>query len=179
MLLTFCAAACGRDRGTVLLLAMVFLLLLSVLAATAMRSAVLAFQLAGNDQFREQALQQAQAVVAALAREPANFPLAGGVGYTLCAAGDAHAGCRGTLVAPPETVRAVPPGVALTYRVLRKGPLLLGRLPLRLPETEVSSSRAYQVALFEARAEVDGSAVRLGRAAVAQGLALLVARPGR
>jgi hypothetical protein len=164
----------------VLLLAMIFLLLLALLAGTAMRSATLALRLAGNDQFREQALQRAQAVVAAIAREPANFPLSIGVGQSLCPPdNDDLTGCDYPLAELPDTVRVLPAGVALNYRVLRKGPLLLGRLPVRLSQAEVSSSRAYRAAVFEAQAVVDGNAARSGSAAVAQGVAVLVARPGQ
>ena len=51
-----------RQRGAVLLLAMVFLLLMAIVAGTVMQTSVLEFFMAGNDLFRVEAFQQAQAI---------------------------------------------------------------------------------------------------------------------
>lgn len=176
----FMVAGRVGNRGMVLALAMVFLLVLAVIAGGAMRSAALAFYLAGNDQFKEQALQQAESIVADLTRAPDNFPLSTRVGESLCnPLSEDSSDCSGVIPVPVAPGDWLPPGVKTDYRVIRQGPLLLGRLPVRLEQSRVSSSRAYRAAVFEARAEVDGSAVRLGSAGVAQGLAVLVAWPGQ
>jgi len=52
-----------RNRGAVLLLAMVFMLMLAVIAGSVMQTGVLEFHMAGNDQFQEEAFQRAQAIV--------------------------------------------------------------------------------------------------------------------
>ncbi len=170
----------GVNKGMVLALAMVFLLLLAAIAGGAMRSTALAFHLAGNDQFKEQALQHAESIVANIVGAPANFSLSTQVGESLCSPSNSDsADCGGVLPVPAEPDDWLPRGVTSDYRVVRKGPLLLGRLPLRLEQSSVSSSRAYRAAVFEVRAQVDGSAVRLGSAGVAQGLAVLVAWPGQ
>jgi hypothetical protein len=165
----------GGQRGAVLLLAMIFLLLLAMIAGTTMHTSILEFRMAGNDQFREEAFQKAQAVATALSQNAANFPVTGGVGYTICKAGDSDAACNISSINVPAAVAAVPAGVTVEYRVQRQGPMIMESLPFRQSQSEVSSSLAFDAALFEAAVAVDGSAVRLGRAEVAQGVARLVA----
>ena len=163
--------------GMALMLAMAFLLLLTLLAGKAMRGTALAFRLAGNEASREQAQQYAEAIIAELAAEPANFPLAAGVGEVLCEPSRAgSAGCSGVVAQPATVALSLPRGMAADYRVIRKAPEWLGRLPLRLDQSVASSSRMYQAAVFEVQAEVDGSGARLGSAEIAQGVAVLVPR---
>ncbi len=163
--------------GMALMLAMVFLLLLTLLAGKAMRGTALAFRLAGNEASREQAQQYAEAIIAELAAAPANFPLAMGVGEVLCEPSLAGtAGCSGVVAQPATVALSLPRGIQADYRVIRKGPELLGRLPMRLDQSVTSSSRIYQAAVFEVQAEVDGSGAQLGSAEIAQGVAVLVPR---
>ena len=106
---------------------------------------------------------------------PANFPLSAGVGDVFCKPSKAgSAGCSGVLAKPATVELSLPRGMAADYRVIRKAPELLGRLPVRLDQSAASSSRAYQAAVFEVQAEVDGSGAQLGSAALAQGVAVLV-----
>ena len=165
-----------QARGSALLLALVFLALLGMLAGGALQRGILSLRLAGNAQFREEAQQQAESLVDALAQEPANFPVSAGIGHTLCIPGDPDEVCAGDLAALPQRLRTVPERVELNYRVSRRRPLFLGRLPRRLDQSEVSSSRAFHAAVFEAQARVDGAAMRLGTAEVARGVAVLVPR---
>ena len=55
-----------KNRGAVLFLAMIFLLLLAIISGTVIRTSILEFQMAGNDQFREEAFQRAEAIAANL-----------------------------------------------------------------------------------------------------------------
>lgn len=165
----------ARNRGAVLLLSMIFLLLLAMIAGTVMHTSVLEFRMAGNDQFREEAFQKAQAIATALSEDTDNFPVTGGVGYTICQAGDGDAACDVSSIVVDATVAAVPAGTTLVYRVERQGPMIMESLPFRQSQSNASSSLAFDAALFEANVSVDGSSARLGRAGVAQGVARLVA----
>ena len=165
-----------RSQGVVLLLAMVFLLLLATLSGAAMQTSIAEFQMAANGQFREQAFQRAQAIVSAISSNEANFPLVVPVGSLLCKVGDSNVDCSATRhVVLDSAIEAAPPGVAVLYRVERMGPSLLPFLPIRMPQTAVSSTLAYNAAIYEAQVRVDGGDVNLGVAEVAQGIALLVA----
>ncbi len=165
-----------RSQGVVLLLAMVFLLLLATLSGAAMQTSIAEFQMAANGQFREQAFQRAQAIASAISSDEANFPRVASVGTLFCKVGDSNADCSETrFVALDSVLEAAPPGVAVLYRVERMGPSLLPSLPIRLPQTAVSSALAYNAAIYEAQVRVDGGGVNLGVAEVVQGIALLVA----
>lgn len=161
-----------QHRGSVLFLAMIFLLLLAIISGTVIRTSILEFQMAGNDQFREEAFQKAQAIAANLSEDIDNFPVTGEVGYTLC---DPASTCDDATLAPDPNVVSVPTGVNVNYRIERQGPLLLESLPFRQSDTEASSSQVFDAAIFEASATVEGRAARLGSAQVVQGMAVRVA----
>ena len=164
-----------RQRGAVLLLSMIFLLLLAMVAGTTMHTTTLEVRMAGNNQFREEAFQQAQAVATAIADDEDNFPVTGGVGYTLCGSGDTDADCDATTVDVDAAILAAPGGVDVSYRVERQGPAVIEGVPFRQAQNRASSSLAFDAAVFETAVAVDGSSVRLGSAEVAQGVARLVA----
>jgi len=147
---------------------------MAMIATTAMQNSTLQFKMAGNRYFREVAFQQAQGIATAIAADAASFPVQGNVGHTICASGcDTNTTAMAAIVA--TAVGPMPPGVTIRYRVERQAPWLLESLPFRQLESVVSSSTAFDVALFETSVEVDGNSVHLGRAAVVQGVAVLVA----
>ena len=165
-----------RARGVVLLLAMVFLLLLTILSGTAMQTSILEFQMAGNDQFREEAFQKAWAISSAISSNGDNFQIAGAVGHRICKSGDMAPDCsKSRVIALDTSLREMPTGVQESYSVERMGPKVMPSLPFRLSQASVSSSLAYNAAIFETRVKVDGSGVSLGRAEVVEGIALLLA----
>lgn len=162
------------SRGAVLLLALVFMLMLAMVAATVMQTAILQLHMAGNDQFLEEALHKAHAIATELSLNPDNFSLEGGVGSTNCPAVAQAPGCdRSQLQAP--TSAAVSAGVELDYRVTRQEPLLSRGFPLRESQDTVSSSSSFDAAIFEIDVHIDGKAKRLGSAHIVQGIAVRVA----
>lgn len=161
------------NRGAVMLLALVFMLLLSMVAATVMQSAILQLQMAGNDQFLEAALYKAQAIAAEMSLEPENFSLRGGVGDTNCPQGLAASGCDQNTVQSPTSTLSLE-GAAADYRVIRQDPLLWKGFPIRESEDSVSSSDSFDAAMFEINVRVDGSEMRLGSAHIVEGIAVRV-----
>lgn len=164
-----------KNSGAVLILAMVFLFLLTMIAATVMQTSQQEFQMAGNNQFREEASLRAQAIASELSSEYDNFPVTGDVGYTVCDPNDPDGDCNTENFLQVPSFAAVPTGVEVNYQVVRQGPILLESLPFRQGESSVSSSPAFDAAIFEVQVAVDGSSVRLGRAEVVQGVAVVVA----
>ncbi|PHS73910.1 pilus assembly PilX family protein [Porticoccus sp.] len=158
----------AASTGAVLLVAMVFMLLLALVAGTVMQTSMLEFRMAGNDQFREEAFQQAQAVATSITQEIDNFPVSGAVGYTICSSGcDANTlTYDATMVTNPSLVSGI---------VTREGPLILESFPVRLSESQASSSPSYDAAVFEVEVEYNGSDEGLGNAAIAQGVAIRIA----
>ena len=164
----------SKNRGAVLSLAMIFLLLMAMVATTVMQTSVLEFRMAGNDQFREEIFQKVEGIAEAITERQGNFPVAGDVGYTVCLDNTTTTGCSADLLALGASVISVPTGVTVNYTVERQGPRLLSRLPFRQSQGSSSSSRAYDVALFETNAKVDGGSVGLGTAEVAHGVAVVI-----
>lgn len=161
------------NRGAVLLLALLFMLLLSVIAATVMQSAILQLHMAGNDQFLEEALHKAQAIAGELSLDPGNFPLAGEVGDANCPQGVEGPGCDQSQLQVPASAVALD-GYVLDYRVVRQDPLMWKGFPIRESEATVSSSNGFDAALFEIDVRLDGSDHRLGSAHVVQGMVVRV-----
>jgi hypothetical protein len=161
----------SRQRGAVLLISMVFLLLLSIIAGTVTQTSILEFFMAGNAQFREEAFQQAQALTTEIATDIRNFPVVGQIGYDVC-----PSGCD---AATQPLTFSVPAGIEADFKVTRRGPLLLESLPFRQTEGNASSSPNFDAAIFEIDVLVDGTKNRLGRAQIVQGMAVRVASSGQ
>jgi len=164
-----------KNRGAVLILTMIFLVLMTMVAGTVMKISVQEFQMAGNAQFREEAFQRAQAIVSEISSDRGNFPIIGAIGHTICTAVDTDPACsEANFIADLDSATA-PAGVELAYQVQRQGPLFVEGLPFRQSQSSVSSAPAFDTAIFEVSADVDGNAVRLGNAQVVQGIAIRVA----
>lgn len=73
-----------NQRGAVLLISLIFLLLLSVVAVTTMKINTLELLMSGNEQARIEAFQKAQAIVEAIDTDEANFNVLGETGYMIC-----------------------------------------------------------------------------------------------
>ena len=165
-----------RQEGAVLLIAMIFLLLLAIIAGTVSQTSILEFFMAGNAQLREEAFQQAEAITSELVGDIDNFPVIGKIGYTMCESGKAlGADCDDNLpVVKSDTTNA-------EFSVVRRGPLILESLPFRQGEGDASSSPNFDAAIFEidVGVNVDGAAPRLGSAQIVQGVAIRIVSSGQ
>lgn len=162
-------------KGAVLLLAMVFMLLLAVLAGTSMRSSIVQVRMASNEFFHEEAFQGALAIVDSIESELDNFSVRGTVGHTLCKSTDSATYCDSKQTAKIDPrVEGFPEGAEVIFEVERMAPLFLQFLPIRQAQQSVSSSLAYDSAIFEIHTKVDGSGRGLGVAEAVRGVALLV-----
>jgi hypothetical protein len=164
----------NKNSGTVLLLAMIFMLMLALVSTTVLQTTILQLRMAGNNQFLEEAFYKAQAVVAELSQRPANFSLDADVGHANCPAHFQDISCDlFQLEAPVST--AIPEGVEFDYRVIRQAPLLWKGFPVRESQDSASSSGSFDAAIFEIVVRIDGSATGVGTAHIAQGIAMRVA----
>lgn len=161
------------NRGAALLLALIFMLLLAMITATVMRTAILELHMAGNDQFLEETFHQAQAVASELSMTPANFYLGGVAGDINCSQDSQNPECDYNLLPVPQHAQP-PAGVALDYRITRQAPLLSRGFPIRESEGTASSGNRFDVAIFEINVRIDGNATKFGSAHVAQGIAMRV-----
>ena len=161
-----------HQQGAVLIVALIFLALTAMISTTVMQTSVLEIKMANNEQLREEAFQQVQAVANAITANPNNLVVAGDIGYTICAIG--ATGCGSATINLTSNVTSVPTGASLTYNVIRLGPLF-APLPFRVSEANAGSASVYKAALFEVNAAYDGVTAGLGQAQIAQGIAMRIA----
>jgi hypothetical protein len=154
------------QRGVVLLVSLLVLLLLAMIATTVARTNQLQLHMAGNDEGRVAALQQALAVVDAVLEHPAGMRLDGGVGHKACQSGSPDPSCDEYTI--ELAADAQPAAGRLELSVTRVAPPE-SRMPL-LDERQASSAVYYRMAKFEVRVAYDGAAAGLGRATLAQGV---------
>jgi len=165
---------CAKQQGAILIVALLFLLLTAAISATVMNTSVIESRMANNEQFQEEAFQKVQAIANALVADDSNLVVTGNVGHKICATGVSGDGCNTSIITLPSSVTNVPSGVTLDYYAERQGPLF-APLPFRLGEDQAGSAAVYNAALFEVVASYDGTAQRLGKAEIAQGVAVRVA----
>jgi hypothetical protein len=154
------------QRGFVLVVSLLVLLLLGIIATTAARTNQLQLHMAGNDEGRVAALQRALAVVDAVLDSPAAISLDSGVGHRSCMAGSPDQACDDYTI--ELTPGARPEAGRLELSVTRIAPAK-SAMPL-LEEALASSAVHYRVAKFEVRVVYDGAAAGIGRAALARGV---------
>ena len=158
------------QRGLVLLVALLVLLLLAVIAMTIAGTNRLQLHMATNDEGRVAALQQALAVVDAVLDSPTGISLDSSVGDRRCMAGSPDPSCdEYTIELPPG---ALPGAGSLEVSVTRIAPAQ-SEMP-SMGEAEASSAVHYRVAKFEIQVAYDGAAAGIGRATLTQGVLVRV-----
>ena len=169
------AAAASRlsSRGASLLLALVFLLMLAMIAAMVMQSSIMQLHMAGNDQFQQEALHAAQGIADEVSQQPGNFVLEGAVGDINCPLGAEPPGCHRYQLQLPDTAQSLR-GMSVDLRVIRQEPLLWYGFPLREGEDIVSSSTSFDAAVFEIDVTLSGQVAGAAATRVVQGIALRV-----
>lgn len=75
-----------RQTGAALITALVFLIIITLLSLSAMRSSILELRQASNDEVRVMAFETTQAIIDSVINTPANLPVVGDVGFRICTA---------------------------------------------------------------------------------------------
>ena len=165
-----------KTSGVVLPLVMIFLAMLTVMAASTLQSGIVEFQMASNDRFREEAFQRAQGILSQVGTDINRFPVTVPAGIIACNFLIHDSSCIPQAITLPEpNAPASANGLQVFYEVERLTALQQRGPALREHQGLVSSSLAYDVALFETRVSVDGRAANLGTASLAQGVAVITA----
>lgn len=159
------------NRGVVLLLALVFMLMLAIIAATVVQRSVLQLHMSGNDQFHEENLQLALAIATELSLNPDNFFTGGEVGHINCPVAAENLGCDRKELEEPGSVQTLT-GVEINYWVMRQDPLIWESYPVRESHDTESSDISFRAAIFEINVRINGRENRLGDVHIAQGIAV-------
>lgn len=161
-----------RQDGTVLIMSLVFLLLISLVAASSSETNSLQLQMSGNNQLRADAQQRVMAILDAILDDKNNTPVIGSVGYKICDQASSATSCDKTLISLSTAVTDVPSGTSSDYFVTRMGPLETGA-PV-MSEATASSASAFNVARYEVTANFAGDAARLGNSTIVQGITVKI-----
>jgi hypothetical protein len=159
-----------RQRGVVLIVALVLLVAITLLSLAGISTTTLELIMATNQQARVTAFQQAEAGIDAATASLENFPVSGLVGAERCTPdfNDDDVDCGATNITLPD-------GFDLTYSRIR-----IARLPPLLqpaPRYIETSAEKLKVANFLTDSRYDAREIRGSRAEHNQGLFVTVLTP--
>jgi len=157
-----------RQSGAILIVALVFLVAITLLTTSAMRSSNIGLFLAQNEESRVAADQAAQALADAIVANPASTPVVGTSGFTFCTAGVNNCDRTDLPVENPVLATAIANN-HMSAKVERTGTVF--RPPPRVTESSIDkfTSASFTVTTTFDRVE-DG----LGYQQVTEGVLVLV-----
>lgn len=161
--------AARHQQGSVLLISLVFLTLLTLAATTTMRTSILEMRMSGNEEDRVRSLEMAQSIVDEVAGDPSNMVVAGGVGQVNCTSN--VTGCDDYGITIDQALLPTAEQSKASVVVKRLSPALSP-----VPRGLNSSADAFFAARFEVDSTYDGTSDGGGQAGVVQGVIILVPR---
>jgi Tfp pilus assembly protein PilX len=159
-----------KQQGAILVIALMFLVAITLYTISAMRSSRIGLQMAQNDESRIAAIQAAQALSDAIVANPGSTPVVGKTGYTACTGGEY--GCDHTdLVVDDATLSSQIDSSYVSARVERVGTVF--RPPPRGVESSIDK---FTSASFSITTTYDRTEDGLGRQQITEGVLVLVPR---
>lgn len=158
-------------HGSVLILALVFTLMLTVISSTAMQNSMLQLRMTGNDQLSHDAYYRAEAIADELSQNLGNFLFDSEVGHSNCPLDPKVFDCDARLLPVPMSA-ATSEGYEINYRITRQSPLLWHHFHVRDLQGTAASGSSFEAAIFEVDVRMDGVKTRRGSAHVVQGVAV-------
>jgi Tfp pilus assembly protein PilX len=158
----------SKQSGAVLVIALMFLIAITLLTISSMRSSKIGLHMAQNEESRIVAEQAAQALADAIVANPGSTPVIGITGFTACTVGEAN--CNRNDLPVDNTVLADAVSEShISARVERTG--LAFRPPPRIVESSIDK---FSAASFKVTTTYDRTADGLGRQQVSEGVLVLV-----
>lgn len=156
----------ARQRGVVLLVALIFLGALALISVTVMQSSTLELRMAGNEQEQVEALQSVQAVLDEISRNDAYFPVIQ-EGYLLCMTGDSRTECDATSIDLSTALDTLLTGDTVTYQTYYR---LDSTMPRASQSTGSVYDTNYRVAYFDIDVDYESGSERGSDREVSQGV---------
>lgn len=157
-----------KQRGAILVIALMFLVAITLLTISSMRSGNIGLFMAQNEESRIAAAQSAQALADAVVATPASTPVTGKTGYTACTTGVKDCNRNDLPVTNPELASAVAAN-HISARVERTGTIF--RPPPRAVQTSIDK---FSSASFRVVTTFDRVDEGLGHEQVTEGVLVLV-----
>ena len=158
----------NKQRGAILVIALMFLVAITLLTISSMRSGNIGLFMAQNEESRIAAEQSAQALADAVVATPASTPVTGKTGYTACTKGVKDCNRNDLPITNPELASAVAAN-HISARVERTGTIF--RPPPRAVQTSIDK---FSSASFRVVTTFDRVDEGLGREQVTEGVLVLV-----
>ncbi len=157
-----------QQQGAILVIALMFLVAITLFTVSSMRSSNLGLHMAQNEESRIAAIQAAQALADVIVANPAATPVVGKTGYTACTTG--QQGCDRTdlPISDPELTSEVA-AYNLSAKVERVGAEF--QPPPRAVESSIDK---FTSASFRVTTTYDRVDEGLGRQQVTEGVLVLV-----
>jgi hypothetical protein len=162
------ATARNRQAGAILVVALMFLIAITLLTISSMRATNIGLYMAQNEESRIAAEQAAQALADAIVANPSATPVYGMQGFTACTAGQTDCDRYDLPVGDPVLEAAIASD-HISARVERVGPIF--RPPPRAVESSIDK---FTSAGFRVTTTYDRMDEGLGRQQVSQGVLVLV-----
>lgn len=157
-----------QQRGAILVIALMFLVAITLFTVSSMRSSNLGLHMAHNEESRIAAIQAAQALADVIVANPAATPVVGKTGYTACTIGQQGCDRNDLPVSDPELSSEVAAS-NLSAKVERVGSVF--RPPPRVVESSIDK---FTSASFRVTTTFDRVDEGLGRQQVTEGVLVLV-----
>ena len=158
----------NRQQGAILVVALMFLIAITLLTLSSMRATNIGLYMAQNEESRIAAEQAAQALADAIVANPGATPVYGMQGFTACTAGQTNCDRNDLPVGDPVLEAAIASD-HISARVERVGPIF--RPPPRVVESSIDK---FTSAGFRVTTTYDRMDEGLGRQQVSQGVLVLV-----
>ena len=157
-----------QQRGAVLVVALMFLVAITLLTISSMRSSNIGLHMAQNEESRIAAIQSAQALADVIVANPAATPVVGKSGFTACTPGQAECD-RNNLPISDPTLAGDVANYHLSARVVRTGGTF--QPPPRAVESSIDK---FTSASFQVTTTFDRVDEGLGRQQITEGIMVLV-----
>ncbi len=157
-----------KQGGAILVIALIFLVAITLITISSMRSSKIGLHMAQNEESRITAVQAAQALADAIVANPASTPVVGTTGYTSCTTG--QSGCnRDDLEVNNDALYSAVASNYISARVERTGNVFSP--PPRIVESSIDK---FTSASFKVITEYDRADEGLGRQQITEGVLVLV-----
>lgn len=157
-----------KQRGAILVIALMFLIAITLFTVSSMRSTNIGLHMAQNEESRVAAVQAAQALADVIVANPASTPVTGTSGYTACTVGETNCD-RYDLPVQNAVLATAVANNHISARVQRTGPEFLP--PPRAVESSIDK---FVSATFTVTTTYDRVDEGLGRQQISEGVLVLV-----
>ncbi len=157
-----------KQKGAVLVVALMFLVAITLLTISSMRSSNIGLHMAQNEESRIAAIQSAQALADVIVANPAATPVVGKSGFTACTPGQTECD-RNNLPISDPTLAGDVANYHLSARVVRTGGTF--QPPPRAVESSIDK---FTSASFQVTTTFDRVDEGLGRQEITEGIMVLV-----